>query len=102
MLLRRVGIAFILEHLQPINQLDARVAWLNDFIDIATAGRDIGIVELLCVLRDQLFAPLFRVVCLLDLAAEENIDRTFWTHHRDFPSWPGIVEVASHMLATHY
>ncbi len=75
---------------------------LDHFIDIATAGRDVGIIELLGIFRDQLFAPLLRISCLLDLASKENIHRAFGTHDRDLGGGPGVVDIAAHVLAAHH
>src|SRR6266852_1246373 len=42
MLLRRVRIPFILQHLQRGNQLCACITWFNHFVDISSTGSDIG------------------------------------------------------------
>ena len=53
MFLRRVGIAFVGEHLQGIDQARARLARLDHVVDVARAGRVVGIVESPAVLLGQ-------------------------------------------------
>ncbi len=59
--LRWVRIPLIFQHLQSCNQLGAGVARLNNLVDIAAAGSDVGIGKLLDIFRDQLLAPLIGV-----------------------------------------
>ena len=70
MLLRRIRIPLVLEHLQSIDEFGARIARLNDLIDIATSSSDIRVGEFLCIFGDQLFAPLFGIGSSLDLIFE--------------------------------
>src|SRR5262249_58497232 len=37
----------------------------------------------------------------LELAAVNNVDRAFRSHHRDFSSGPGVIRVGADMLAGH-
>lgn len=55
-----IGVAFVFEHFQGVDQLDTRLAWLNNLINIAPAGGYIGIGKLLGILCNQFFSPLFR------------------------------------------
>src|SRR5216683_4279509 len=77
------------------------MARLDYFVDVASAGRDVGIVEFLGILGNQLFAPLVGIGGLLNLATEEDIHRAFRSHDRYFGGRPGVVDIAAHMLAAH-
>src|SRR5579884_838674 len=99
--LRRIRIPLVFEHFQAVNQLDAGVAGFDYLVDVAASGGDVGIVELLGVFSDQFFATLVGVWCAIDLVFEENVNRAFGTHDRDFGGWPGVVQVAAHVLAVH-
>src|SRR5689334_23040346 len=55
-LLRRVGVALVLEHLQRIDQPRARGARLDHVVDVAAGGGDIGIGKLRSVVVHQLVA----------------------------------------------
>ena len=52
-LLRRVGVALVLEHFQRIDQARAGFARLDDIVDVTALGRNIRIGEFLAVLGDQ-------------------------------------------------
>src|SRR5437016_2074998 len=78
------------------------MAWLDDLVDVATSSSDVGIGKLLNVLRDQFFSSLFGIRCSLDLILKKDVDGTFGTHHGDLGCGPGVVDVATHMLATHH
>ena len=102
MFLRGICISFVLEHLQSVDEFGTRVARLDDLIDVATTGGNVGIGKLLDVLRDQFFSSLFGIRCSLDLILKKDVDGTFWTHHGDLCGGPGVVDIAAHMLATHH
>ena len=51
---------------------------------------------------DLLLTHLFFVLGLLEFALVDNIHRAFRTHHRDLCCGPGVVDVATHMLAAHH
>ena len=56
MLFERVGVPFVLEHLQSGDQLGAREARLDDLVNVAARGGDVGVIELPGVFGDQLAA----------------------------------------------
>src|SRR3989442_757493 len=102
MLLRRVGVPLIFQHVQCRDELETGRARFNYLINVAASGGDVGIVELLCVFRDQLFAPLFGVSSPVNLVLEEDIDCAIRAHHSDLCCGPGIVDVTTHMFAIHH
>ena len=46
------------------------MARLDDFVDVAAAGGNVGVGELLDVLRDELFAPLLWVLVVMCVNVE--------------------------------
>src|SRR5437660_9016320 len=97
-----VCVAFILQHLQCCNQFGACMARLDDLIDIAAAGCYIRAGELFSVLRRQLLASLLRIIGSFNLIFKKNIHRAFWSHNSGLGSWPGVIDIAAHMLAIHH
>lgn len=75
--LGRVGVALVLEHLQGVNQARTSFLRLDDIIDIAALRRHIRICEFLAVIRHQLGLARGRVFGLVQLPAEDDIDRPF-------------------------
>ena len=61
----------------------AGLARVDDFVDEAARGGDVGVGELLAELLDALGARRLRVGGLVDLALVEDVDRAFGPHHRD-------------------
>src|SRR5262249_3366669 len=74
MLLGRIGVALVLEHVERGDQLLARVARLDHLVDVAAAGGDVGIGKRLLIVRDQLLALGLWVGGPLDLVFEEDVD----------------------------
>src|SRR5262245_4573586 len=70
LLLRQCG-------LEGVDQHRPRAARLDHVVDVAPLGGSVWIGEALAVILDQLLAPRFRVVGLLQLFAEDDVDRTF-------------------------
>ena len=75
----------------------ARVRRKDHFIDEAPLGDREGVGETGFILLGMGF-DLNRVV---EFAAEENLDGTLRTHHRDLGGWPRKVDIAAKMLGTH-
>src|SRR5918993_3329184 len=67
----------------------------DDVVDEAAAGGDERVGEALAVF---LGAGLDRGG-VADVGAEDDLDRTLGTHHRDLGGGPGVVHVAAHVLA---
>ena len=83
MFLRRIHIPLILQHLQRVDQPRAGFVRLDDGIEEAACGRDVGIGELLAVLSHQAGAGFLGVGGLGDLLAEDDVDRAVRPHHGD-------------------
>ena len=67
MLLWRVGVAFIFEHLQGGDEFGPGVARLDHLVDVAALGGYVGVGEFGRVFGNQFFAPLLRVGSFIDL-----------------------------------
>src|SRR6267154_1502822 len=98
MLARRILLAFVLERLQRRDQPRTRIARHQYLVDITQLRRLERIREGLAIFLDQPALLRDRIFRLLDLAAENNIDRAVRTHHRDLRTWVGEIEIAANML----
>src|SRR5205085_9410551 len=67
MLLRGIGVALVLEHLQSADQLGPRLLRLDNVVNEAVRSGDVGVGELLLVLGHQLPASGLGVGAPLDL-----------------------------------
>src|SRR5712691_941763 len=102
MLLRWVCIAFVLEHLQRINELGTCKTWLDDLVDVAASSSDVRISKLLSIFCGQLLAPCFGISGPINLILKQDIHRTLCTHHGNFCGGPGVVDITAYMLAVHH
>src|SRR5690349_4545101 len=101
MLLGRVLIALVANHLQRGDELGAGLRRLDDLVDVSTGGCNVRIGQTLAILG--LESPTFRVRIgrIGQLVAEDDVDRALHAHDRDLRRWPGVVDVATDVLATH-
>src|SRR3989337_4309315 len=83
MLLGRVGVALVGDHLQGVDQTRARLARFDHVIDVTTRGSDVRVGELLAILLDQLGLPWGGTFGFEQLLAEDNVHGAIRTHHRD-------------------
>ena len=74
---------------------------LDHLVDVAALGGVVRVREALLVVGDQLGAARLRVVRLLELLAEDDVDGSLRPHHRDLGRRPGDVEVGADVLRTH-
>src|SRR5437868_15432386 len=109
MLLRRVLVAFCVQHFQGVNELLARVTWTNDSIDISPFSGHVRIREafskffdFLAALAFQNFRALgFGVAHLrgtLQLPLVNDIHGSFRTHYGNFGGRPSVVHVSANVL----
>ena len=101
MLLRRVGIALVAEHLKRIDQTRARLLRLDHIVNVAAFRRDIGAGKFLAVFRNQFGFLLHGVFCLFKFLAEDDIHRAVRSHHGDLGRGPRQVQVAADVLRGH-
>src|SRR5213593_1788022 len=83
MVLGRVPVALVLQHLERADQARPRVLGLDDLVDVAELGRLEGIGERLAVLGLEAPALLLPVLRLLDLVPEDDVDGAVGAHDRD-------------------
>ena len=70
----------------------------DDIVDIAFAGRDIRIGEIVFVI----LGVLGNLGLIAKVLAEDDLDRAFGAHDRDFGCRPGIIHVAAQVFRTHH
>src|SRR5262245_5054611 len=75
MLLGRVPVALVLQHLEGADEARTRVLGTDDLVDVAELGRLEGIGEGLAVLRLEPRPLGLGVLRLLDLVPEDDVDR---------------------------
>src|SRR5262245_5253427 len=80
MLLRRVPVALVLEHLERPDQARAGLLGLDDLVDVAELRRLVRIGEGLAVLGHQALAFGLGVRGLLDLVPEDDVDGAVGSH----------------------
>src|SRR5918994_1889022 len=76
-------------------------ARLDHLVHVAALGGVVGVREALLVVGDQLRAARLRVVRLLELLAEDDVDGALGSHHRHLSSRPRDVEVGPDVLRAH-
>src|SRR3990172_12568897 len=74
MLLGRVPVALVLQHLEGAEEARAGVLGLDDLVDVAELGGLVGVGEGVAVVGDQPVALGHRVPRLLDLVPEDDVD----------------------------
>src|SRR5437867_10768491 len=74
MLLRRVLVALVLQHLERADEPRAGVLGLDHLVDVAELGRLEGVGERAPVLGLQALALRLRVLGALDLLPEDDVD----------------------------
>src|SRR5437867_8375147 len=74
MLLGRVPVALVREHLERADQPGARVLGTDDIVDVAELCRLVRVGEGAPVLRDQVLALAVGALRLLDLVPEDDVD----------------------------
>src|SRR5437660_5252604 len=89
------------EHPERLDQLGPGIRGFDHVVDEPTLGRDVGIRELLLVPRDQLCSLRLGVGGVLDLPAEDDVDRTLRAHHRDLRRRPREGHVGPEVLRVH-
>src|SRR5271157_255186 len=101
MLLGRVLVALVLQHIERLNQLAARVSGTNYRVEIAALGGNVRIGEAFAELLDLGSAIGIRVWGLLDFVPIDDVYRAFRSHHRDFGRRPGVIHVGANVLGRH-
>src|SRR5438093_11289085 len=80
MLLRRVPVALVLQHLERADETRARLLRLDHLVDVAELGRLVRVRERLPIVGDEPLALLLRLGGLLDLVPEDDVDGAVGTH----------------------
>src|SRR6185503_16401487 len=83
MLLRRVLVALVREHLERADETGARVLGADDLVDVAELGGLERVGELLPVVGRETLALGLGLLGLLDLVAEDDVDGAVRPHDRD-------------------
>src|SRR5579884_1220758 len=78
-----------------------RLARVDDVVDHGVAGRDVDVDDL-AELLDQLLTLGRRVLGLLHLLAEDDLDRALGAHHADLGARPGDDQVGVVGTAAHH
>src|SRR5689334_10208306 len=101
MLLRRVLVALVLEHLERADDLRARVLGLDDLVDVAELRGLERVRERAAVIRDEPLPLGVDVLRALELVPEDDVDRALRTHDRDLGGGEGEADVAPEVLRGH-
>src|ERR1700757_2099836 len=96
----RVRVALILERSQSSDELGPRLRRFDDGVDVASFRRHIRIGETLAEIVGFFAAQLFAFAFggAVDFALVDDIDRAFRTHHGNFSSGPGEINVRANMF----
>src|SRR5260221_3089358 len=102
MLLWRIAVAFVLQHLQRVNQAWASIRGHDHIINEAAPRSHVRVSELLTVQCDEFSFLRHRVCGFGKFAAEDDAHGTIWPHDRNLGGGPCQVKIAAYMLAAHY
>ena len=97
----RVALGF--ERAQGGDEFRARLRRLDDGVDVAALGGDVGIGEALAELGDFFAAQALAIGFgrALEFALVDDVDRAFGAHHGDFGRGPGEIRVGADVFAGH-
>src|SRR5437763_16066736 len=101
MLLRRVPVALVLQHLERADEPRTRLLGRDDLVDVAELGGLEGVGERLPVVGDEPLALALGVLRALDLVAEDDVDGAVRAHDGDLGRRVGEVHVAADVLGGH-
>src|SRR3989441_5744403 len=94
-LLRRPGLSLRAEDGEGVNHTRSGLRRFDDVIEVAHPRGNVRVREPIPILAHELLLPGLRILRVLDLFLEDNLDRAFRTHDRQLGGWPGEVEVRS-------
>src|SRR3990172_8951700 len=97
-----VGVNFVLQRVQGLDNFRPRLFRKDDLINISQRGRLIGTGKFFLIFENQLPVDFFRVLRILDLVSEDYINGAFSAHHGNFGSGITVIDVAANVLARHY
>src|SRR5436309_6663127 len=100
-LLRRPGLSFRGEDGEGVDHARPGLRRFDDVIEVAHPRGDVWVREPIPILAYELLLPGLRILRVLDLFLEDDLDRAFRTHDRQLGGWPGEVEVPADVLRTH-
>src|SRR5215467_1497086 len=98
MLLGWVTISLSLERRERIDEPRARVARIDDVIDVPAARRNVRLRQLVRLLANLGIRRGNGIVALRDLATKEVLDGTFRPHDGDLRRRPRDVVIAANVL----
>src|SRR2546422_6058399 len=89
----RVGVALGFQGAERGDELGAGLRGLDDGVNVAALGSNVGIGEAFPELSDFFLTQAFALSLggAVELAFVNDIDRAFRPHHRDFGSGPGEI-----------
>src|SRR3989454_1502599 len=100
-LLGRPGLSFRAEDREGVNHTRPGLGRFDDVIEVAHPRGNVRVREPIPILAHELPLPGLRILRVLDLFLEDDLDRAFRTHDRQLGGWPGEVEVPADVLRTH-
>ncbi len=96
-----IGVTFVLQQMQGLDNPEAGPGRFNDIINIAPLGSDKRIDHSFSIFLLFLFQKCLGIVSLFGLSAIQDFHRTLGAHYGNFSGGPGIVDVAAQMLGRH-
>src|SRR2546426_7858445 len=100
-LLRRPGLSLRAEDGKGVDYPRPGLRRFDDVIEVAHPRGDVRVREPVPIFAHELPLPGLRILRVLDLFLEDDLDRAFRTHDRQLGGWPGEVEVPADVLRTH-
>ena len=98
-----VGVALVFERAQRGDEFRARLGRLDDGVDVAALGGDVGIGEALAELGDFFSAQALAVGFggAVEFALVDDVDGALGAHDGNFGGGPGEVRVGANVFAGH-
>src|SRR2546428_2189504 len=100
-LLRRPGLSLCAEDGEGVDHARPGLRRFDDVIEVAHPRGDVRVREPIPIFAHELLLPGLRILRVLDLLLENDLDGAFRTHDRQLGGWPGEVEVPADVLRTH-
>src|SRR2546422_1502920 len=100
-LLRRPGLSLCAEDGEGVDHARPGLRRFDDVIEVAHPRGDVRVREPIPIFAHELLLPGLRILRVLDLLLENDLDGAFRTHDRQLVGWPGEVEVPADVLRTH-
>src|SRR5712692_7393591 len=100
-LLRRTSLSLRAKDREGVDDARPGLRRFDHIVEVAHPRRNVRVREPVSIFAHELLLSLLRILRVLDLLLEDDLDCTFRTHDRELGGGPREVEVPADVLGTH-